>query len=429
MLSQRPRSNNPDIIKQTAAVLMGGVVLFICFGIFESLQAYKAIINRTVFACFCIITVLIMSCITAAAVFFHARLWQLFVEKSLANEQHRAALYAAQNTAAIFDATAQRISSGQVYLSNYKTADANLCVKAIPREIKQTNSALSEELQLIEPELKTTLLNDLEPLQRLLIVGGQNAGKTTLLKHIAKQRSLAGTVLILDSHDHAGKWNDDYKIVGHGRDYKSIETELNNLVKIMDARYKEYASGKIKEREHELITVISDEFSTIAENVNNLDSVLLPLLTESRKVGIDLILACHSETAGSLGLKGRFDLKKNFDAVLRLKNIAGSRIITLDNWECKSDYQHCGIFNDVQNKPKSSNYLNTEFTNKLTEIMSSPLPDIDVEKKIISAYWQLKKAGKPISLSVICVAVHGYKKGDKIKQITAILDANSLVTD
>jgi molybdopterin-guanine dinucleotide biosynthesis protein len=66
-------------------------------------------------------------------------------------------------------------------------------------------------------------------MQRLLIVGGQNSGKTTLLKHIAHQRSLTGSVLILDSHNHAGKWSDKYRIVGHGRDYAAIETELHNL--------------------------------------------------------------------------------------------------------------------------------------------------------------------------------------------------------
>ena len=101
----------------------------------------------------------------------------------------------------------------------------------------------------------------------------------------------------------------------------------------MDARYKEYATGKVKERQHDLITVISDEWTTLSENINNLDSYLLPLLTESRKVGIDFIIACHSETAGSLGLKGRFDLKKNFDAVLRLKNVCGNRLINLDKME------------------------------------------------------------------------------------------------
>lgn len=84
-------------------------------------------------------------------------------------------------------------------------------------------------------EIKTTLLSDISDYQRLLIVGGQNSGKTTLLKHIAQQRRAAGSVLILDSHNTAGKWARDYRIVGHGRDYSAIETELKNLVAVMDS--------------------------------------------------------------------------------------------------------------------------------------------------------------------------------------------------
>ena len=268
--------------------------------------------------------------------------------------------------------TSKAIKRGNVYLSEQRNEHGIIRYKPLPKHAKQQpkierieSVALPIAEATFSSEPKNTLLSDIEPMQRLLIVGGQNSGKTTLLKHIAHQRSAAGNVLILDSHNHAGKWSDDYRIVGHGRDYQAIETELRNLVSVMDSRYKEYASGRIGERGHDLITVISDEFTTIAENINGLDSYLLPLLTESRKVGIDFIVACHSETAGSLGLKGRFDLKKNFDAVLRLKNYSGKRLIHLDNGEDIIEYAHCGEFKERYSiKPSQS------FTNKLDLILN-----------------------------------------------------------
>lgn len=386
-MSQR---NNSELIKQTGLFLLVGLLILVGLAIFHALQPYRLVISRTIFACFCLIIGLIMSCITAAAVFFHARLWQLFAEKSLANEQLRASLYSAQNTAAIFDATAQRISSGQVYLANYQNADARLSVKAIPKEIKQPSPLLEIENQG-EILIKDSLLEDIKHSQRLLLVGGQNSGKTTLLKHIAKQRSVAGQVLILDSHNHAGKWNPDYTIVGHGRNYQAIAKELANLVELMDCRYKDYAAGEIGERQHELITVISDEFTTIAENIGDMTPYLLPLLTESRKVGIDFIVACHSETAGSLGLKGRFDLKKNFDAVLRLKNVGGKRLIDLDNGEDIINYRHCGAFdNDSAIKAKPINLIKDDFSLKLNEIMQQ---DLQFDLRVIDAYYELKNSG------------------------------------
>lgn len=212
--------------------------------------------------------------------------------------------------------------------------------------VKSLSSVFGDLDDMEEVEVPRDLLADIKPLQRMLIVGGQNAGKTTLLKHIAAAKSQQGGVLILDSHNYVGKWEEAYRVVGHGRDYAAIETELKKLVSLMDKRYKEYATGEIGERQHELITVISDEWTTIAENINSLDQLLTPLLTESRKVGIDFIVACHSETAGSLGLKGRFDLKKNFDAVLRLQNSGGVRTVKLDNWESVTEYHHPGAYQE-----------------------------------------------------------------------------------
>jgi hypothetical protein len=271
-----------------------------------------------------------------------------------------------------------------------------------------------------EPEIKTTLLNDIEQCQRLLLVGGQNSGKTTLLKHIARQRSSAGSVLVLDSHNTLGKWSSDYRIVGHGRDYNAIETELKNLVAVMDSRYKELASDKIKEREHELITVISDEWTTVSKNIDNLDCYLLPLLTESRKVGIDLILATHSQTAESLGLKGKADLKTAFDAVLILKNISGKRLIDLYNGESIINYHHCGAFIENRYAIKPS----PQFTKTLDSILSK---DLILERKIIDTYHELINSNS-FSWNKLSKAIYGNSNGAKVAELKRILESHGIVT-
>ena len=236
-------------------------------------------------------------------------------------------------------------------------------------------------------------------------------------------------MLILDSHNTIGKWANHYRIVGHGRDYSAIETELKNLVEMMDGRYKELANGKIKERGHDLITVISDEFTTIAENIKNLDSVLLPLLTESRKVGIDFIVACHSETASSLGLKGRFDLKKNFDAVLRLKNISGKRLIDLDNGESIINYHHVGQFINNAAVNYQTHFVSNDFNAKLELILNNPVikDDLILEQQIIDKYYQLINSNS-FSLSKLAKEIHGNSNGRYIAQIKQVLSSRGITT-
>jgi hypothetical protein len=145
--------------------------------------------------------------------------------------------------------------------------------------------------------------------------------------------------------------------------------------------------------------------------------VLLPLLTESRKVGIDFIIACHSETAASLGLKGRFDLKKNFDAVLRLKNVSGKRLIHLDNGEEILEYAHCGEFK-AHYVPK----VNKDFSNKLDAILSE---DLIKSTAIIDKYHELKSSNS-FSWNRLALAVYGKKGGHYISELKTVLNAHNI---
>ncbi len=416
-----PDYTTPQKIAIFTAVIFALVMIGIAGNfVYGFIQTYKAELTHGLFylcAVLGLATVILIASATAYAVcMLWLRVESVRAENSLKMQNIRTITAANE----LHAATIRQLDKGQIYLTEQRNHGGVVRFKSLPKHTKQEqkiNPLESVALPMERaPETKTTLLNDIEALQRLLIVGGQNSGKTTLLKHIAHQRSRAGDVLILDSHNHAGKWSDNFRIVGHGRNYQAIETELKNLVSVMDSRYKEYATGKVREREHDLITVISDEWTTISENINNLESVLLPLLTESRKVGIDFIIACHSETASSLGLKGRFDLKKNFDAILRLKNYSGNRLIHLDNGETIEEYQHCGMFKEAQK-------LQT-FNKSLDKILSA---DAIKEQSILDCYNELISSNS-FSWNKLAKAVYGNSNGAKVAELKRILERHGIVT-
>jgi hypothetical protein len=348
-----------------------------------------------------------------------------FERKRFENQVYQQKLFQIKLNNGFTEAMIAQMKTGRVFLSEQKTLDGVVKFQALSKKAVKENAELPLLSNHEAEQPKDGLLADLVDCQRLLIVGGQNAGKTTLLKHIAKQRSGRGEIVILDSHNHVGKWHDSYRVIGHGRDYKAIEKEFKNLVAVMDGRYKEYASGKVGERQHSLITVMSDEYTTIAENTTGLDAFLLPLLTESRKVGIDFIVACHSETAGSLGLKGRFDLKKNFDAILRLKKINNNRLVTVDNGETAIVYQHPGFFTD-DSRYEMTELKNSKLSQMDLDIDSLLNTDLERETQVVDAYYALKNSGRFSWNNLSKTLYDGKVNGRYVKEIKAVLERHGI---
>lgn len=233
-----------------------------------------------------------------------------------------------------------QMNSGLIYASSLAGTNFN----ALPKP--QVTQQLPAPAVLVDP-LKP-LLPAIVNLQRILIVGGQGSGKTTLMQWIAHERLKKGSVLLLDSHDFPAKWPQGCQIVGNGRQYQLIARAMQALVDKMGDRYKEYSAGVVGEREHELITTMADEWTLLPEYIDDIGQFLGPILTESRKVAIDLILGTHSETARSLGLKGRYDLKGNFDVIVRLQNISGQRFAVADFGDGGQRYELPGPFNQPQ---------------------------------------------------------------------------------
>lgn len=152
--------------------------------------------------------------------------------------------------------------------------------------------------------------------ERLLFVGGMKSGKTTNLLWLAYERQKVGRVIVIDSHTTPAKWPAGCQVIGAKRNYRTIEALLKWLVKEMDRRFADMADGLVGERGHQIITVISDEWTLLPDAIPNVKDYIKPLLTESRKAGLDFFLAAHDHTCEALGLQGVSGLKKGFDAII-----------------------------------------------------------------------------------------------------------------
>jgi hypothetical protein len=162
---------------------------------------------------------------------------------------------------------------------------------------------------LLEAQTTPELLPILDSAQRVLIIGASGAGKTNLLQWMVSRRG--GGVLVIDPHAAPGKWG-AAKVVGIGSNFQEIEATLDNLIELMVRRYKEIGQGLVREGEHPRLTIIIDEWMSIAYQCRNSQDVLVRLLTESRKAAFSVIIGSHSERVKSLGLDGKGDLKDGF---------------------------------------------------------------------------------------------------------------------
>jgi hypothetical protein len=118
-------------------------------------------------------------------------------------------------------------------------------------------------------------------------------------------------------------------MIGAGRDYEAIGEALAGLTDLMNVRYREIGAGMVREGEHEKVTLLIDEYRGIVQNVSKSGKAITTLLTEARKVQIDMVLVSHSKLVKALGMAGEGDLREGF-AVVHLRETQGQRTATLD---------------------------------------------------------------------------------------------------
>jgi len=164
--------------------------------------------------------------------------------------------------------------------------------------------------------------------QRVLIKGASDAGKTNLLQWIASRKVATSKVLVIDPHASPDKW-DGCQVVGLGSNHGEIETALDKLIELMVNRYQDIAAGKVQEGQHSKLTILIDEWMSIAYQCANAKEAIVRLLTESRKAAFSIYIGSHSDRVASLGLDGKGDLRDGF-CLVRLSVTDGQRQATID---------------------------------------------------------------------------------------------------
>lgn len=251
------------------------------------------------------------------------------------------------------------------------------------------------------------LLSALDSVQRCLIVGASDSGKTTLLQHITGRRLNNSKVVVIDPHASPGKWP-GCMVIGIGRDYKNIDRALTALVQLMTKRYQDIGLGTVAEMGHNRITIVIDEWRAIAYHVPGAADAIKTLLTESRKAAFSVFVGSHSERVKALGLEGEGDLRDGFTMV-RLTIANGIREATIDKGEGRQPASLPGPFVNYDSRiaPGDDFALEVE-------------PD-EVEGKVLA----LHDSGKAIS--AIAEEVLGSKGGHQNRKVQEILERFSRV--
>lgn len=170
------------------------------------------------------------------------------------------------------------------------------------------------------------LLAQLDRAERVLVKGASDAGKTTLLQHVA---SRSNGVFIIDPHFAPGIWPvKDNRVIGAARNYPAIDTFLLQLLGEVNSRYARRAKGEMNFGQ---ITLIIDEFQSIRAECDQAGKILSTLIRESRKVGFRLFIGSHSELVKPLGLEGQGDIRDGLLIVrLEIDQITKQRKVTMD---------------------------------------------------------------------------------------------------
>ncbi len=179
----------------------------------------------------------------------------------------------------------------------------------------------------------------------LLVVGSRGSGKTSLLQHLVAQRR----GIVLDPHATPGKWG-DVRVIGAGGKYQDIDLVLTWLVQSMRGRIQQLGDGTVAEGEHPIMPITIDEWRAIKRNVPGAEERIADLLTEARKVNMDIILSSPTERVKGLGFEGEGDLKEGFD-IVRLRRVDGQRVATLDTGSGPQAYALPGVYQQPARSP------------------------------------------------------------------------------
>ena len=150
-----------------------------------------------------------------------------------------------------------------------------------------------------------------------LVVGPTDAGKSTALRAIIRDRLQNGQrVYVLDPHHQPGAWL-DAEVIGGGRDFAQIGNFMGWMMEQLNARARLMASGRRDFGEQ--ITVATDEMPAIVDELDRETAVVWrKWVREGRKFGLFLAVSTQSTRVKTLGIDGEGDVLQNFGAILYL---------------------------------------------------------------------------------------------------------------
>ena len=270
--------------------------------------------------------------------------------------------------------------------------------------LRNRPSALKQvEPQLLPAQIQVDLLTALDSVQRCLIVGASDVGKTTLLQYLVSRRVQSSKVVVIDPHAYPEKWQ-GCAVIGTGRDYAEINRALTALVQIMTKRYDEIGRGTVVEGQHPRLTILIDEWRAIVQNVKTAGDAIKALLTESRKATMSVFVATHSDRAKPLGLEGEYDLKDGF-AVVRLTIVNGQRQATLDSGTGETP----AILPGPYHKTLKTDFVTGEFISLEPELTPAEVAILDLHEQ-------------GTSFNEIARQVYGHTGGKQTEQIKRVIE-------
>jgi hypothetical protein len=164
----------------------------------------------------------------------------------------------------------------------------------------------------------------------IMLLGETGSGKSTLVKFLISHA--AAPSLVLDSHAAPDDWQ-NMNVIGMGRNYPAIGSEVDRLVRLMDTRYEARGKGQ---KQFEPLIVVLDEFPACVANLGKsfTENIML-LVREARKVSIRLIILSQGSEVKTLGIEGQGSIRECF-AIVAIGKFATEKSKSMKDEQIKS---------------------------------------------------------------------------------------------
>lgn len=206
------------------------------------------------------------------------------------------------------------------------------------------------------------LLPTLKAVERIMIYGPPDSGKTTLLRYLVDLKLEIGKVLVIDPHGNKPKWGHTSHI-GQGRDFRGIGIMLDQIVKEITFRFEQEAIHPELIDNHPYVTVVIDELRAIVKECKVAGKCLGTIICEGRKINIHIVFIAHSKTVKGLGIEGEGDIRTGITQVTLYGNKDVERSAT----------RHIIGFEEPVKVALPGAYVDPEFNRQVTQ--AKPKPD------------------------------------------------------